>query len=139
MILSSILCYISFILLIQEGYAFTTSGAGKTVCRSPVSEKAEYQQDGVEIELPNLVLLFDRITQASPLAKQVIEHGNDGDGRLGFEFVDDEHPEVLWRKVESNKRKTVHKIEKADSFQNVKVPLLRFRSTINGPCIGAYL
>lgn len=139
MILSIILYYICFLLLIQEGYAFTTSGAGKTISRSPVSEKAEYQQ-GVEIELPNLVLLFDRITQASPLAKQVIEHGNNnGDGRLGFEFVDDEHPEVLWRKVESNKRKTVHKIEKADSFQNVNVPLLRFRSTLKGPCIGQYL
>jgi len=136
--MATILCYIYFLLLIQEGYAFTTSGAGKTISRSPVSEKAEYQQ-GVEIELPNLVLLFDRITQASPLTKQVIEHGNNRDGRLGFEFVDDEHPEVLWRKVESNKRKTVHKIEKADSFQNVNVPLLRFRSTIKGPCIGQYL
>jgi len=139
MILPTILYNICFFLLIQEGYAFTTSGAGTTISRSPVSEKPEYQQEGVEIELPNLVLLFDRITQASPLAKQVIEHGNNGDGRLGFEFVDDEHPEVLWRKVESNKRKTVHKIEKADSFQNVNVPLLRFRSTIKGPCIGQYL
>lgn len=139
MILSTILYCICFLLFIQKGYAFTTSGAGTTISRSPVSEKPDYQQ-GVEIELPNLVLLFDRITQASPLAKQVIEHGNNnGDGRLGFEFVDDEHPEVLWRKVESNKRKTVHKIEKADSFQNVNVPLLRFRSTIKGPCIGQYL
>ncbi|KAL7537790.1 hypothetical protein ACHAXR_008081, partial [Thalassiosira sp. AJA248-18] len=32
--------------------------------------------------------------------------------------------------------KTVHRIDKADRFQNIKAPLLRFRSSIKGPCIG---
>lgn len=122
---------------IKDVNAFTASGAGTTISRSPVSEKAEWQQ-GVEIELPNLVLLFDRITQASPLAKQVIERGNTykSEGDVGFDYVDDEHPELRWKRVEANSRKTVHRIDKADNFQGVKTPLLRFRSTIKGPCIG---
>lgn len=81
-----------------------------------------------------MAMLFDRISLASPLAKLVME----GKSGYGFSAVDDDvkHPDLKWKKVEENKRKTVHRIDKADRFQNVNVPLLRFRSSINGPCIG---
>jgi hypothetical protein len=111
--------------------AFTT-GSART--RAPIAKQHEWQQ-GVEIELPDTELLFERIGTASPLAKLVME----GDASGGFEAIDDnnaKHPELKWKKVEDNKRKTVHRIDKADSFQNVRTPLLRFRSSIQGPCIG---
>jgi hypothetical protein len=62
----------------------------------------------------------------------------EGNSEGGLAAIDDtlKHPELKWKKVEENKKRTVHRIDKADSFQNVKTPLLRFRSTINGPCIG---
>jgi hypothetical protein len=112
--------------------AFTT-GSARTI-RAPIAKRHEWQQ-GVEIELPDTDLLFERIGTASPLAKLVME----GDASGGFEAIDDnnaKHPELKWKKVEDNKRKTVHRIDKADSFQNVRTPLLRFRSSIQGPCIG---
>jgi hypothetical protein len=79
-------------------------------------------------------LLFDRIAMASPLAKLVME----GDSSGGFASINDSatYPELKWKKVEENKRKTVHRIDKADKFQSVKTPLLRFRSTMKGPCVG---
>jgi hypothetical protein len=113
--------------------AFTT-GSARTSIRAPIAKRHEWQQ-GVEIELPDTELLFERIGTASPLAKLVME----GDASGGFEAIDDnnaKHPELKWKKVEDNKRKTVHRIDKADSFQNVRTPLLRFRSSIQGPCIG---
>uniref|UniRef100_A0A7S2EVR7 START domain-containing protein n=1 Tax=Ditylum brightwellii TaxID=49249 RepID=A0A7S2EVR7_9STRA len=41
-----------------------------------------------------------------------------------------------WKKMEANSRRPVHKIDKIDNFQNLNSPMLRFRSTINGPCVG---
>ena len=78
-------------------------------------------------------MLFDRISSASPLAKLVMEGKSTG----GFEAIDDvKRSDMKWKTVEENRRRTVHKIEKLDEFQNVKTPLLRFRSSIQGPCIG---
>ncbi|KAL3810434.1 hypothetical protein ACHAXA_006581 [Cyclostephanos tholiformis] len=116
----------------NDSFAFTTGGSARDVHRAPVSNQREWQQ-GVEIELPNLEVLFDRIASASPLAKLVMEGNSIG----GFEAIDDvKHSNMKWKTVEENKRKTVHQIHKLDQFQNVKTPLLRFRSSIQGPCIG---
>ena len=41
-----------------------------------------------------------------------------------------------WKTVESNKRRTVHQIEKIEKFQGVPAPIIRFRSTLQGPCLG---
>jgi len=38
--------------------------------------------------------------------------------------------------MEAKTRKTVHQIEKIDNFQNLGCPILRFRSTLKGPCLG---
>jgi hypothetical protein len=111
--------------------AFST--VNPAVTRAPIGKRNEFQP-GTEIELPDFDLLFDRIQQASPLAKRVMEGNSHG----GFDSIDDSrhYPELRWKKVEANDRNTVHRIDKLDSFQNVKTPLLRFRSTIKGPCIG---
>lgn len=116
----------------KGAFAFTTGGT-RTIS-APIAKRHEWQQV-VDIELPDTDLLFERIGMASPLAKLVME----GDASGGFEAIDDNakvHPELKWKKVEDNKRKTVHRIDRADSFQNVRTPLLRFRSSIKGPCIG---
>lgn len=114
--------------------AFSTGGSarGAAISKAPIANRQEWQS-GVEIELPNLEMLFDRIAIASPLAKLVMEGNSDG----GFEAIDDgiKHPELKWKKMEDNKRKTVHRIDKADRFQGLKTPLLRFRSSIQGPCV----
>ncbi|KAL7518791.1 hypothetical protein ACHAWX_003596 [Stephanocyclus meneghinianus] len=104
------------------------------VTKAAVRQRNEWQP-GVEIELPNFELLFDRIQMASPLAKLVMDGNSQGGG---FRAIDDSrhYPQLRWKKIERNEQKTVHRIDKLDSFQNVKTPLLRFRSTIKGPCIG---
>lgn len=45
-------------------------------------------------------------------------------------------PPLPWKTIEKNPRKTVHSIEKIDNFNGQGAPLLRFRSTLTGPCIG---
>jgi hypothetical protein len=42
---------------------------------------------------------------------------------------------LKWKTVESNKRRIVHKIDKIDNFQGHKAPIVRFRSTLHGPCV----
>jgi len=112
----------------------TTTSSSSAISRTPIATRQEWQT-GVEIELPNLELLFDRISQASPLARHVME--GKGSSYGGFDAIDDvKHPELKWKRVEENKKKTVHRIDKADRFQGVKTPILRFRSSIKGPCIG---
>ena len=41
-----------------------------------------------------------------------------------------------WRRVEDNKNRLVHSVEKIDNFQGLNAPLLRFRATLEGPCDG---
>lgn len=92
--------------------------------------------EGVEIELPNFDELFGRIEKISPLAHQVIK-GRGDKGERGFGYIDDTSPSDLqWKKVEERKGRTVHKIDKIDNWMGLKVPLVRFRSSLKGPCIG---
>lgn len=113
--------------------------------------------EGVEIELPDFDELFDRIQQISPLARSVIS----GAERPGFAGIDDAcefsseelvpmaRPVFLtrlhlstatenmkWKTAEKNKRRTVHQIDKIDNFNGIPAPILRFRSSLKGPCIG---
>lgn len=88
--------------------------------------------DGIEIDLPCFETLFERIQMVSPLARQAIQ-GKRG----GFECVDDETPaELKWKKLEANKRRIVHQIDKIDNFQSLGCPIVRFRSSLEGPCSG---
>jgi hypothetical protein len=91
--------------------------------------------EGVEIELPNFDELFGRIQQVSPLARVAMRRAQSNDKR-GFLAADyDEFPEMKWRTIENNKKRTVHKIEKIDNFKGLGAPILRFRSSLKGPCV----
>jgi hypothetical protein len=91
------------------------------------------KHDGADIELPDIDELFGRIQQVSPLAEQVISRSQ----KRGFNAMEkSESPELSWRTIESNKNRVVHSIEKIDNFQGLPAPLLRFRSTLEGPCVG---
>lgn len=88
--------------------------------------------EGVEIELPDFDELFGRVQDVSPLARMSIE-GEEG----GLDVADQKYGSNLkWKKIEKNKRRLVHQIDKIDNFQNLGCPIVRFRSTIEGPCIG---
>lgn len=88
--------------------------------------------DGVEIELPDFDELFGRIREVSPLAAMAID-GKDG----GFTDADQMYSSSLkWKKIEANSRRTVHQIEKIDNFQGLRCPIVRFRSSLQGPCVG---
>jgi len=93
---------------------------------------APSQREGVEIELPDFNELFYRVQRVSPLAKQVLERGADG----GFASIEKNPPGMNWKVIESNKRRTVHHIDKIDNFQNLNCPIVRFRSSLAGPCVG---
>jgi hypothetical protein len=91
--------------------------------------------EGVEIELPDFDELFGRIQQVSPLARVAMQRAQSEDKR-GFLAADyDKHPEMKWKTVESNQRKTIHHIEKIDNFKGLGSPILRFRSSLKGPCV----
>ncbi len=141
------LCTILYALVFTQddaAFAFTTGGGSSSISgaihREPIVTKQEWQHPGSEIELPNLELLFERIATASPLARLVME-GDPSKQQRGFDAIDDgddntKHPELRWKKVEENSRRSVHRIDRADRYQGLKTPLLRFRSSIKGPCIG---
>jgi len=112
--------------------AFTTPVFQET---TTLRRTAPSRTDGVEIELPDFDELFNRIGRVSPLARLAIEGRAGEDG--GFNAVDDENPpDMRWKTIEANKRKTVHQIDKIDNFQNLQCPILRFRSSLKGPCEG---
>ena len=45
---------------------------------------------------------------------------------------------LKWKNVDSNKRKIVHQIDKIDNFDGKAAPILRFRSSMEGRCVGEY-
>lgn len=98
--------------------------------------KTPSKQEGVEIELPDFEELFERIQRVSPLARQVIQGAGDN-GERGFDHVDDKWPSDLkWKVVEDNKKRTVNQIDKIDNFMGLGPPILRYRSSLKGPCVG---
>lgn len=44
--------------------------------------------------------------------------------------------DLKWKTIEANPRRVVHKIDKIDNFQGLTSPILRFRSSLKGPCLG---
>jgi hypothetical protein len=88
--------------------------------------------DNVEIELPDFEQLYNRIRYTSPLASMVMDN-IDGD----FQTADKLYKSDLkWKTLESHPKRTVHKIEKIENFQKLGCPIVRFRASIDGPCIG---
>jgi len=101
-----------------------------------MQRRAPSETEGVEIELPDFDEMFGRIQAVSPLAKLAIEGGGTGEGG-GFAAVDETCPAGMkWKNVLNNKRKQVHRVDRIDNFQNLGPPLLRWRSSMEGPCHG---
>jgi len=90
---------------------------------------------GVEIELPDFEALFDQIQQVSPLTKVAFEGGGK-DGKRGFAAMEQDTSDLAWKVIETNKRKVVHHVDKIDNFSGLDPPLLRFRGSLEGPCVG---
>ena len=43
---------------------------------------------------------------------------------------------MTWKKVENNKNKLVHQIDRIDNFKGLGPPLMRWRASMTGPCNG---
>lgn len=120
--------------------------SGEAPAASPPTT-ADEPSATAHIDLPDFDELFLRIQTVSPLARQVIANhqsrGTNIKGPTGFDALDEafcssgaSFPELPWKVVESNPSKLVHRIDKIDNFQGHPAPLLRFRSSFRGPCLG---
>jgi hypothetical protein len=104
---------------------------------------------GLEYMPPNVVELFDQIQHVSPLAKMAIENEqrNFG-GSVGCDSVMsvpkleprgfDALPQMddsSWKIVEKSRCGVVKHVDRIDTFNGVDAPLLRFRVTLDGPCV----
>jgi hypothetical protein len=101
---------------------------------SPLFQQAQQKtilakQDGVPIELPDFDELFGRVQQVSPLFRLALEGQEGNNGARGSS-------DLKWKTVESNQRRLVSQVEKIDNFQGINAPILRFRSSMQGPCDG---
>jgi len=94
---------------------------------------APSKMEGVEIELPNFDELFSRISRVSPLAKLALEGRAVDEG--GFVAINDKNQYLKWKVIESKKNNLVHHIDKIDNFQRLQCPIVRFRSSLDGPCV----
>jgi len=99
-----------------------------TVTQRTVPSKNE----GVEIELPDFDELFNRIQQVSPLARLAMEGGTGGFANCDYMMP----KELKWKNISTNKKNLVHHIDKIDNFQGLGCPIVRFRSSLKGPCVG---
>mmetsp|Transcript_9491 Transcript_9491/g.27235 ORF Transcript_9491/g.27235 Transcript_9491/m.27235 type:complete len:325 (-) Transcript_9491:26-1000(-) len=127
------------LIVLVAGTATSVHGFGTALF--PVSPSAQQQtfptkDQREEIELPNFDELFGRIKQVSPLARITLE--DQEAASLGFAGIpkSGDSPSLKWKRVEANKGRLVHEIEKIDNFQGLNAPLLRFRSSMQGPCDG---
>lgn len=100
-----------------------------------IAAKVPTKTEGVEIEMPNFDELFGRIQKLSPLAQLAIESKEGGFAAVNEKSQDDN---LKWKTLENFKvgQRPVHQIHKIDNFQNLGCPVLRFRSSLEGPCIG---
>jgi hypothetical protein len=105
-----------------------------TAFNSPLFQQAQQvtipaKQDGVPIELPDFDELFGRVQQVSPLYRLALEGQEGNHGARGSS-------DLKWKTVESNQRRLVSQVEKIDNFKGINAPILRFRSSMQGPCDG---
>mmetsp|Transcript_37865 Transcript_37865/g.61888 ORF Transcript_37865/g.61888 Transcript_37865/m.61888 type:complete len:366 (-) Transcript_37865:64-1161(-) len=84
---------------------------------------------GVVLKVPNFDVLFDHISNVSPLARQAMTEDNPG----GIKAIDNAADVYKWKVTDSNSKRLVSHIDKIDNFQDKGVPLLRFRSALQGP------
>jgi hypothetical protein len=102
-----------------------------SVSEDPTTQLFVRSDGGVDVELPDLPCVFDRILQVSPLARKVMTATATTTSSCEYDATPG-HP---WKLVESS---PLAHIDKIDSYQGrtASAPLLRFRSTLEGPCLG---
>lgn len=86
----------------------------------------------INIVVPDFDVMFSRMAEVSPLAKQVLENQS----TLGFDAIGEGDDVFKWKTLESHRDKDrflIHLIDKIDNFQGIHSPLLRFRSRMRGP------
>jgi hypothetical protein len=104
---------------------------------------------GVKYLPPDVTELFDQIQLVSPLAKMAIENNQRRLGDFvcfdsseknhelqprGFEALlqdEDSH----WKILEKDRFGVVKHVDRIDKFNGLDAPLLRFRATLDGPCV----
>jgi hypothetical protein len=128
------LCLSLVLPFLTEGYVQTAPPKNLYLVQRPVSSNP------FGIQLPQFDDLFHQIQLVSPLARSVIQKASSALGeKRGFDsLTPDTKGPLKWKRVESNRKGAVHQIDKLDHFNGVKVPLLRFRSTFEGPCAGDF-
>lgn len=92
-----------------------------------------FYKHGIDVDLPDFDELFDKIKMVSPLARSVIMRGNEAPS---LSSVKEQKDNLRWKRVETNQKSPVQEIEKIDNFDKLGSPLLRFRSSLQGPCLG---
>lgn len=98
-----------------------------------LQHKVPSRSDGVDIELPNFDELFSRMKVVSPLLRNVVDRKSGGLAAI------DDSTNLNWKRVESHKSGSVLSIDKIENYEGHPCPLVRFRSTIKGPCIGSVM
>lgn len=95
-----------------------------------------FEKEGIDLDLPDFDKMFSKIQQVSPLAQSVIDGSNCQRGLLA---IDRKSDGLKWKNLEAVSGRTVHEIQKVDSFAGISsAPMLRFRSSLKGPCVGEY-
>lgn len=84
---------------------------------------------GVLLKLPNIDVLLGEISKVSPLARQALTEDKPG----GIKDISSADDVYKWKVISESPKRLVSHIAKIDNFQDLGVPLQRFRSTLRGP------
>lgn len=84
---------------------------------------------GVNLKVPNFDVVFNKICKVSPLAKQAFYDDRPG----GIASITDDADVHAWKVTENNPSKLVSHVSKIDNFDDLGIPIVRLRSSLEGP------
>jgi hypothetical protein len=129
---------ITMSIVLVQGYVASVLPTNVSPQLNKRSDSQSITAESLGIELPDFDQLFNKIKDISPLARSVISGQNNGMSK-GFAAIDDTSTSDLkWKRVEAKKQNTVHQIDRVDNYNGLSVPLMRFRASLSGPCVGEY-
>jgi len=94
--------------------------------------------DGVDIKCPDFDDFFNLVQAVSPLAKAAIQRTP----YLGFDAADESDVDLSWKTIEHHPQSLAlnapgcSHIQKIDNFEGKGCPIVRFRASMKGPCVG---
>jgi START domain len=125
-----------------QGYAPSVPTTALPQVKKRIRQEPMITTESLGLELPDFDQLFNKIKDISPLARSVMSGQNPFNGELarGFAAITDDSStsDLKWKRVESKKQNTVHQIDRIDNYNGLSVPLMRFRASLPGPCVGEY-